>query len=237
MADTPADRRDRRPRLLLGLLVSSLAQANAHGAGPSGRSVEDIVLDAASSDIDYRANKLHFRDVVITQGDTRIQAREAEANGTGLKFDDSTWQFRGEVRIRFAGGSLQSDVATINFSGNRVARATITGSPAQFEQRVENLPQPARGRAGNIEYNLQTGTVRLMQDAWLSDGRSEISSQVLVYDVKEQKVQTENRADPGAGSAPGTEPGGKGRVHITIRPPERVLDPPPVPRPAPAPAP
>jgi lipopolysaccharide transport protein LptA len=223
----------RIPRKSLCLAVVACGAMAAHGAGPSGRSVQDIVLDAASSDIDYRANKLHFRDVVISQGDTRIQASEAEANGTGLKFDDSTWQFRGDVRIRFASGNLQSDSATVSFSRNRIAQASISGSPAQFEQRVENLPQPARGRANRIDYDLQAGTVRLTQNAWLSDGRSEISSQVLVYNLKDQKVQTENRAETGPPSAAGTEPGlGKGRVHITIRPPP---DAPPATAPAPAP--
>jgi lipopolysaccharide transport protein LptA len=231
MAVIPAESRILRKSICLVFLACGVVAA--HGAGPSARSTEDIVLDAASSDIDYRANKLHFRDVVISQGDTRIQASEAEANGTGLKFDDSTWQFRGDVRIRFASGNLQSDAATVSFTGNRIAHASISGTPARFEQRVENLPQPARGRAGNIEYNLLAGTVRLTQDAWLSDGRSEISSQVLVYNLKDQKVQTENRAESGPAPAAGTELGqGKGRVHITIRPPAETS-----PAPAPAPAP
>jgi lipopolysaccharide transport protein LptA len=229
MADIPADRLP--PRAAFALLLALLG-GSAQGAGPRGFSSEDITLDAASSDIDYRANMLRFRDVIIAQGDTRIEANEAEANGTGLKFDNSKWQFRGDVRIRFANGNLQSDQATVSFTGNRIAHAQISGSPAQFEQRVENLPQPARGRAGVIDYDLVGGNVRLSKDAWLSDGRSEISSQVLVYNLRDQKVRTENPQQPGDRPAAGTDPatsgsalGGKGRVHITIRPPQPEPEP------------
>jgi lipopolysaccharide transport protein LptA len=62
------------------------------------------------------------------------------------------------------------------------------------------------GHAGEIVYDVTDGTVRLSKDAWLSDGRNEISSELLVYDMRAQKVQ---------GSAPA---GTDGRVHITISP-------------------
>ena len=50
------------------------------------------------------------------------------------------------------------------------------------------------------------GTVRLSNEAWLSDGQNEISGPLLVYNIRGQTMQAE--------SAPGGQ-----RVHITITQP------------------
>jgi lipopolysaccharide transport protein LptA len=167
-----------------------------------GRNAE-IVLDAASSDVDYRSNTLLFRDVVITQGPLRVQAERARA--TGLDFKDATWTFSGKVRIDVEGGTLRSDEAVVNFVANQLARATVRGKPAEFEQRLKTGGK-AQGRAGSLLYETRNGTVTLREGAWLSDGRSEIRGQQLVYDIAAQRVQ--------AGKTTGSDE----RVRIVIRP-------------------
>ncbi len=171
-----------------------------------------VTLDAASSDVDYRSNTVVFRDIVISQGDVRVAAVQARA--TGLDFEDSTWNFTGAVRISVDGGALRSDDATVKFGANRVAIARIRGTPAEFEQLRRDGGEPARGRASTIEYDVLAGTVRLIGDAWLSDGRNEIRGQELNYDVRAQRVQS------------GSRPGQSDRVQITIRPREAGPTPP-----------
>jgi lipopolysaccharide transport protein LptA len=190
------------------VLVLTLALcALAPGAPAQDRRQQPIALDAASSEVDYRTNRVVFTDVVITQGEIRVAAERAEA--TGLNFENSSWTFTGNVRMRVENeGDLQSDRATMEFRDNRMARATITGSPALFSQQRTADGLAARGRAGVIDYEVGPGTVRLRQDAWLTDGRNEITGPLLVYDVREERVQ--------ATSAPG----GEERVRITILPRE-----------------
>lgn len=187
------------------LAAPPLAEPRAAAATPTG-AVRDqaVTLDAASSDVDYRTNTVNFRDVIITQGTTRVVADAARADG--LNFENATWNFSGNVRISVDGGSLRSSEAVVNFSRNRITRATITGTPAEFEQRRTDSADVARGRAGRIEYDVPAGTVTLSSDAWLTDGRNEISGRELVYSVREQRVQAQAR------------PGDAGRVRITIRP-------------------
>lgn len=229
LPDRPA-RRARGLRLSAALCCSLLLAAGvAPAAPPQGR--DAVTLDAASSEVDYRSNTVIFRDVIITQGDVRVSAQRARA--TGLNFDDSTWTFSGDVRITVQGGALRSSEATVNFTANRVARAVIRGKPAEFEQKLEKSAGTARGRAESIEYDLVKRTVRLSDDAWLSDGSNEIRGQQLVYDLREQRVEAGSRA------------GRQDRVQITIRPgaataatpgkatPETAT--PPVPAPAPQP--
>ncbi|MBV6423157.1 MAG: Lipopolysaccharide export system protein LptA [Steroidobacteraceae bacterium] len=175
-----------------------------------------INVDAASSDVDYRSNTVVFRDVVITQGMARVSADLARA--TGLDFKSSTWVFTGNVRIDREGGTLESDAARVEFRDNLLHLATVSGQPARFEQQLVRSPDKAHGRATTITYDLATDRVTFSGDAWLSDGRNEISGAQLVYNVREQRVLAEQ------------QPGSDGRVRITIRPqdaPGKGREPPP----------
>jgi len=193
-----------RRNVLILTFAGLLGAATADGVTPDTRQ-KPISLDAASSEVDYKTNTVVFRAVVISQGDTRVQADHAHA--TGLDFDNSRWTFEGNVRINGEQhGSLRSDQAVVEFRNNRIAKATIGGSPAEFEQRRADSDQMARGHAREIVYDVDDGTVRLSSDAWLSDGHNEISGPLLVYNIREQRVQA------------ATQPGTDDRVHIIITP-------------------
>src|SRR6516225_5155309 len=195
-----------------GWLLSALAAgapaapgAAAGAAAPLGSRQLPVTVDAASSEVDYRTNTVVFSEVVISQGAMRVQADHAHASG--LNFANSRWTFDGHVRIDAApSGSLRSDQAVVEFRDNHIARATASGKPAQFEQPRADSQQMARGHADEIVYDVNEGTVRLSNDAWLSDGVNEISGPLLVYNIRAQRVQA------------ATQPGSDQRVHITITP-------------------
>lgn len=203
--------------LPLALAVSAaMAAAPTAPAGPAAQPAVlpaltaskqlPITLDAASTDVDYKTHTYTFEKVVISQGTMRVQADHARA--TGLDFANSHWTFDGHVHIDAEPrGNLRSDQAVVEFKDNRIARATVTGKPAEFEQWRAESQQLARGHADQIVYDVNDGTVRLTSDAWLSDGQNEISGPLLVYNINQQRVQ--------AGSEAGTDQ----RVHITIAPP------------------
>ena len=189
------------------LVAALLAGGAALSAQPGTGSVQidgsqPIQLDATSSNFDYKNNSLTFEGVRIVQGGLSVEADEATA--TGLDFKDSRWVFRGKVRITMPDGSLSSDEARINFVGNLISTAVITGSPARFEQKRDK--GIARGRAARIEYEPGAGIVRLADDAWLSEGNNEISGRTLVYNMRDQKVLAD------------ADQQGTQRVRITINP-------------------
>ena len=207
------------------LLTLNAASAATHIAAVTKNSVpapskdaRKLPIDVASSKIDYKGDTVVFQDVVITQGDTKVQADHAHA--TGLEnFDNSHWTFDGNVRINGEQhGSLKSDQAVVEFRNKYISKATITGNPAEFEQKRTDTPEVARGHAHEIVYNVTDGTVRLSNDAsrddpcgkrcdaWLSDGHNEISGPELVYSIREQRVQAT------------TQPGTDDKVHIIIQP-------------------
>ena len=191
-----------RPNALLisGYLacVAPLAWAQS-AAKPSA----ELVLDAASSELDYRTNTLLFQDLLISQGSTRVKAERARS--TGLDFAASSWTLSGGVRLELEGGVMSSSEATVIFRDNRVVSATVRGESTAFEQRLRNGNR-ASGKAREILYDSTTATVTLQGDALLSDGRNDIRGDKLVYDLAAERV-----------SAGNTTSGD--RVRITIRPP------------------
>jgi len=199
--------------LISSIILASTASAVTHAAAVTKKSVPSVSKDArklpidvASSKIDYKGDSVVFQDVVITQGDTKVQADRARVVGLD-NFDNSHWTFEGNVRINGEQhGSLKSDQAVVEFRNKDIAKATVTGNPAEFEQKRSDTDEVARGHAREIVYNVNDGTVRLSNDAWLSDGHNEITGQELVYNIREQRVQA------------AAKPGSDDKVHIRIEP-------------------
>jgi lipopolysaccharide transport protein LptA len=188
MANSSPSRLERR---FAAALACGLLGAAAVAQVP--REAQKIVMDAVPVEIDTRNNTAVFRDVVITQGDLRIQANEAHVAG-GLDFETGKWTVIGDVRINAEGGSLKSDKAVVSFRDKLISQATITGSPAVFEQKRQDGTL-SHGRAGTIDYETASGTVNFAGDAWLSIGGNEISGQSFAYNIKTQKMQPLTRGD------------------------------------------
>jgi len=164
-----------------------------------------ISVDADSTAIDYKAHHVTLKKVVISQGDLRVTADHAEASG--IDFDNSRWIFTNNVHITSEQlGVLRSDSATVQFRNERLESALVTGNPAEFEQTTSKSGVFARGHADSIEYKVATDTVRLTGSAQLQYGGTETTAPVVVYNVRDQRLQFAGAAEPG------------GRVHIVTTP-------------------
>ncbi|HEV7716156.1 MAG TPA: lipopolysaccharide transport periplasmic protein LptA [Steroidobacteraceae bacterium] len=191
-----------------GVIASAflaLALPHAASAAEQAKCGEDIVVKADNFEADYKSNTTQLRNVVISQCDIRVEAKHARA--TGLSFDNTRWTLDGDVHINVEKrGNLKSDLAVIDFKNGQISKATITGKPAEFEQRRSDSDAIAHGKANEIVYDVTGGTVKLSTEAWLSDGRTEIKGPQIVYNIIQQQVQ---------GS---TQSSGGERVRITITP-------------------
>lgn len=170
-----------------------MCAAAARAAGPDFDPSAPIHLDAHSTDVDYKNNTLAFHSVRITQGVFAIEADNATA--TGLDFKASHWVFTGNVRITTPDGFMTSDEARIEFVSDAVANAQITGAPAAFEEKRDN--RIARGHAQHIDYDVAGATVKLRDDAQLTDGEQQLAGQTIVYDMRQQRLRAEvDASDP-----------------------------------------
>jgi len=207
--------RDRAPpRRPAVLLAAALAVAPALGAELNLDEQLDLKaqLDyfADVMTLDMRADMLDLAgNVRVLQGPLSIESGTATATAQGRRSGESQWTFQDAVRIHTAEAQLQADTAQAAVVDGRIARARIEGTPAMFEQRAKTADRQMRGRAEVIEYDFADGIIKLTGEVWFSNGKDEFRGDVVIYDVRDERVQI----NPG-----GREPG---RVRGTIRPRQR----------------
>jgi lipopolysaccharide transport protein LptA len=194
------------------IAAAGLAWAAPAPAASLGKCTDKIEVVGDDLAGDLRKNFSELRNVTVTGCDAKIQARVARF--TKLDFDDSRWTFEGAVRINMQSpqGSLSSDQAVVSFRNNQIERVTITGKPAEFQQKRTDSDAIAHGRAGQIVYELGAGTVNLTENAWVCDGSREMRSSKLEYDLGKQELRASS------------QPGGQ-RVRVTIDPRASSKDP------------
>lgn len=198
---------NRIQKLLLPFAITVMCLLNAPVVNAQdAEMVLPILLDADSTDYDGKSSMLMFRGLRLSQGSLGIQADEGRASK--LDFNDSVWHFAGNVIIDVENGHIESDVADLTFSGNQLKLATITGSPATFEMQRPDTDEITYAEAGRLEYDLVASVVAFSEQATITEGGNQISSNYLVYNIKEQRI---NAQSGGAG-----EP----KVRITYTPAE-----------------
>ena len=168
-------------RLAATVVLSACATV---AAGAQEREQLPIQLTASSLNFDNQKGVVEYGAVTITQGQIRITADRAVT--TGVDFEDSRWQFSGTVRITMPDSSIASETAEVKFSRGEIQSAAVTGAPATFEQKRKD--ELAQGRANRIDYDLRLNTVELAGNAWLTDGKTEITGETLVYSTANQRV-------------------------------------------------
>ncbi|HTY94664.1 MAG TPA: LptA/OstA family protein [Steroidobacteraceae bacterium] len=213
MVNSPPEPFTRGQRLGLAFGAAVAALCLLGGAARTGADgprlaacTAPISVESGPAEMDYQTHLINMRGgVKISRCDVSVSADSAQA--TGLDFNNSKWVFTGKVHVRTESqGDLYADRASVEFSNNVLARALVSGSPAQFEQAQAATGTPATGHAGTIDYDVLAGTVKLTGDAWLARGDSKMDAPSITYNVREKQIEGENGAVPG------------GRVHMTIVP-------------------
>ena len=194
--------------------ITAINETPAAGvAGVAGGSSPDREgcfepLCYTASRLEAERNRMVLHDINIidtTRGITRIKADLAEANGPDL--GNSDWVLTGHVQVFMPQGNLSADKATVQFVNKRIASMSAQGAPAEFEHHVDGTAQglapgdganrghgqveTARGRARQIDYDMEHDLLTLKGDSWLTDGCNEINSQSIVYDIANQSVRAE----------------------------------------------
>jgi len=184
--------------IALPLLLPSLAAAQI------GDLRLPISLDADSTDYDGKSSMLMFEGLRLSQGSIGVQADKGLASK--LDFEDSVWQFTGNVIIDTENGQIRCDSADLQFNNHRLQLASITGSPATFELRREGSDDVTYAEAGKLDYDFAAGVVEFSENAVISEGGNQISSNFLVYNIAEQRINAQSAGE------------GSPRVKITYTP-------------------
>jgi lipopolysaccharide transport protein LptA len=149
-----------------------------------------ISLDADSMEYDGKSSMLMYRNLRLSQGSTHIAADVGRASE--LNFNDSAWQFSGNVVIDVDTGHIECESAELSFKDTQLRLAVLKGSPATFEMRRPGSKEVTYAQAGNLQYDLVTGVIEFSGDAMITEGGNQISSSFLVYNIREQRINAQS---------------------------------------------
>jgi lipopolysaccharide transport protein LptA len=188
-----------------GIIAALLLVATTAGGAATPPSLEQAFTwsaDAVNSDL--RNDTLDISgNVRVKQGPNSIEAQTARKRNVDANTE--RWTFEEAVHIRTAEADLQSNLASAAVINGQIASARVEGAPARFQQISGTNNRQVRGRAGVIEYDFNTGVVTLSNQVWFSNGKDEFRGDVVIYNVRDQRVQI----NPG---------GSSNRVRGIIRP-------------------
>jgi len=184
--------------------VAVALSANASAQEPDLRL--PISVDADSMAYDGKNSMLMYKGLKLNQGNIGIEADEGRASN--LDFENSVWEFSGNVVIDVENGRVECDSAHLKFSGHQLQRATITGSPATFEMQRPDSDVVTHAQAGRLDYDFEAGIIEFSDQATITEGGNQISSDYLAYNIKEQRIDARSAGE------------GKPRVKITYTPRE-----------------
>lgn len=204
----------------LGLAGVAPALAAPTATSPLGNCGK-IKVDAKKGGAQFAkgaAGTTSLTDVTITADGCDMEIKANRIETTSLDLDDSDWTLNGNVRIRSDDqqSKLSSDRAVVQFRNSEIQSITMTGSPAEFEQKRPDSGLVTRGHARQMVYEAGAGTVRLVEDAWISEGGKEIKTPQLVYDIRRAEIRSTGGGEGSKSS--GSNGGNNDRVIITIDP-------------------
>ena len=168
-------------------------------------------IDADNTTFDGKNSMIIFNGLRLTQGTVSIQADEGRA--TRMELEDSTWQFAGNVVIDIGAGRIECDTADLYFDDFRLQRAVVTGTPAIYDLKRAGSDDVTHGEAGRLQYDVDAGVIEFSEQATITEGGNQISSNVLVYNIAEQRIKADSS---------GVE---DGRVRITYTPTNGIENP------------
>ena len=161
-------------------------------------------IDADNTTIDGKNSMIIFSGLRLTQGQVSIEADEGRA--TRMELEDSSWHFTGNVIIDIGAGRIQCDAAELFFDEFRLKQATVTGSPAIYDLKRPGTEEITHAESGRLFYDVDQGVIEFSGQATITEGGNQISSNMLVYNIAEQRINADSSGEE------------DGRVRITYTP-------------------
>ncbi|MDX1508919.1 MAG: LptA/OstA family protein, partial [Woeseiaceae bacterium] len=152
-----------------------------------------VMIDADDTTYDGNTSTVMFSGFRLSQGNINIQADNARASR--IDFDDSMWRFTGNVIFDVEEGHVSADTADVEFSDFTLLKATITGSPATYRFRRDGSDNDTYAEAGRLFYDLKAGTIEFSGGATIIEGGNQISSETLVYNIRERRINAQASGD------------------------------------------
>lgn len=161
-------------------------------------------INSETMAFDGKTSTIIYTGLQFSQGEISIEADEGRATTT--EQENSTWQFLGNVVIDVNNGHIECDSAQLHFYGSVLDKAIVTGSPASFKLTRSDAADATYAEAGILKYDVTRGIIEFSEQATITESGNEISSNFLVYNITERRINADSSGD------------GEDRVRITYTP-------------------
>ncbi len=150
-------------------------------------------IDSETMEFDGKTSTIIYTGLQFSQGEISIEADEGRANTR--EQENSTWQFLGNVVIDLNNGHIQCDSAQLQFDGSVLNMAIVTGAPASFELTRSASDDVTYAEAGRLKYDVIEGIIEFSEQATITESGNEISSNFLVYNISERRINADSSGD------------------------------------------
>jgi lipopolysaccharide transport protein LptA len=154
-----------------------------------------ITIDAESTDYSGEESILTFNKLNLSQGNISITADSGQANK--LDFENSVWQFNGNVKIILSDGEINAESTYLEFKGHQIKIATIRGvseDQARLTLQRQDKLSATTATADRIDYDFDAGMIDFSGRVSIVEDGNQISSSYLVYNIKKQTIQAQSKS-------------------------------------------
>lgn len=147
-------------------------------------------LDSETAVFDGKTATYLYTGLRFSQGNISIESDEGRAtNGTE---NNRELQFSGNVVIIVNDGRIECDSANLHFAGSTLSSAVVTGSPATYELKRAAADDATHAEAGRLRYDVAAGVIEFSEEATITEGGNQISSNYLLYNINERRIKADS---------------------------------------------
>ena len=95
-------------------------------------------------------------------------------------------------------GSLQIRADRVELHGNskgELRKVVATGSPAHFQQQVEESTSPVKARAKSIEFFVSNNELQLTGEAFVDRDGNTLSAERIKYDLGSEQIKAQGHSE------------------------------------------
>ena len=132
-------------------------------------------------------------------------------------------KYKGGVFFKKGTLSIKADEVTLHFNNGKLAKAMITGSPANVLHYPDNEAK-VHSQAKEMEYFVAENRLTLKGQAFVDQGDRHFSGEKIEYDTRQRTITAAGNQSTPIKSEKNSTESRKGRVHVIIGPSDGAED-------------
>ena len=141
------------------------------------------------------ASSVIFVPIAVALPEDADQPIHIRADNAEIDQQQGLAIYRGDVRVEQGTLRVTADEMTVEYVDQKVVRVTAKGNPAHYRQQIKAGQEQVIAHSSVIIYFTQEERLDLMGDALLIQGGSEITGDLIKYDIVAGKVDATAQND------------------------------------------